>query len=224
MSHAEPEHDHEPVHGLPEVLPAGERIVWQGAPHWQRLAIDALHVRKVLVYFGLLIAWRVADVLGGGGGAVDALLAAAWTLPLAAIAVGLLMLIAWLMARSTVYTLTNRRVVMRVGVVLSISFNLPLARIARADLRCHADGTGDISLALAGPERIAYLHLWPHARPWHVRRPQPTLRALPHARSVAAKLADALAAAAGQARQPLAAAGTLATGPGAAPAGRVLAA
>lgn len=224
MSHAEPEHDHEPVHGLPEVLPAGERIVWQGAPHWQRLAIDALHVRKVLVYFALLIAWRIADVLGGGGGAVDALLAAAWTLPLAAVAVGLLLLIAWLMGRSTVYTLTNRRVVMRVGVVLSISFNLPLSRIASADLRCHADGTGDISLALAGPERIAYLHLWPHARPWHVRRPQPTLRALPQARRVAAKLADALAASAGQARQPLAAAGPSTPESTAATTGPVLAA
>lgn len=224
MSHAEPEHDHEPVHGLPEVLPAGERIVWQGAPHWQRLAIDALHVRKVLVYFALLIAWRIADVLGGGGGAVDALLAAAWTLPLAAVAVGLLLLIAWLMARSTVYTLTNRRVVMRVGVVLSISFNLPLSRIASADLRCHADGTGDISLALTGPERIAYLHLWPHARPWHVRRPQPTLRALPQARRVAAKLADALAASAGQARPPIAAAGTAAPESAPATTGPVLAA
>lgn len=224
MSHTEPEHDYEPVHGLPEALPAGEHIVWQGAPRWQRLAIDALHVRKVAAYFGLLIAWRVVDVFGGGGGTVDALLAAAWTLPLAGIAIGLLALIAWLMARTTVYTLTNRRVVMRVGVVLSISFNVPLTRVASADLRGHADGTGDISLELAGPERIAYLHLWPHARPWHVRRPQPTLRALPDVRRVAAQLADALAASAGQARQPLEPAGTSTPAPATAPAGPVLAA
>jgi hypothetical protein len=30
-------------------------------------------------------------------------------------------------------------------------------------------------------KRIAYLHLWPHARPWQLKRPQPLLRALPDA-------------------------------------------
>lgn len=204
MSHGELEHEHEPVHGLPEHLPAGETMLWQGAPDWRRLSRDALHVRKVAIYFALLIGWRVVEVAAGGGGATAALAAALWTLPLAAVAVGLLALIAWLMARTTVYTITNRRVVMRVGVVLSISFNLPLGRIASAGLRRHADGTGDISFVLQGPERIAYLHLWPHARAWHVRQPQPTLRAIPDAQRVAALVADALAVSAGKARQPLA--------------------
>lgn len=220
MSHADPEHDHEPVHGLPEALPAGEQIVWQGAPQWQRLARDALHVHKVVVYFALLAAWRAVDVLGAGGGALDALAAVTWTLPLASVAVGLLVLIAWLVARTTVYTLTNRRVVMRVGVVLGISFNLPLGRIASAGLRRHADGSGDISLVLTGPERIAYLHLWPHARAWHVRQPQPTMRALRDAQHVATLVANALAASAGQARQPLP--DTAAAGRPAAPAGQAL--
>ncbi|MCI1192614.1 PH domain-containing protein [Calidifontimicrobium sp. SYSU G02091] len=198
------EHDFEPVRGLPEALPAGEHIVWQGAPRWQRLAIDALHVRKVAVYFALLLAWRVADGLAAGGGAGAALAAAAWTLPLAAVAIGLLLLIGWLMARTTVYTLTNRRIVMRVGVVLGIAFNLPLARIASAALRRHRDGSGDIMLALSGPDRIAYLHLWPHARPWFVRQPQPMLRALADVDRVARLVADALAASAGQPRPALA--------------------
>jgi hypothetical protein len=192
------------VHGLPEHLPPGETMLWQGAPDWRRLSRDALHVRKVAIYFALLIGWRVVEVAAGGGGATAALAAALWTLPLAAVAVGLLALIAWLMARTTVYTITNRRVVMRVGVVLSISFNLPLVRIASAGLRSHTDGTGDISFVLQGPERIAYLHLWPHARPWHVRQPQPTLRAIPDAQRVATLVADALAVSAGKARQPVA--------------------
>lgn len=194
------EHDFEPVRGLPEALPPGEHIVWQGAPRWQRLAIDTLHVRKVAVYFALLLAWRVADVVAADGGAGAAIAAAAWTLPLAAVAVGMLLLIGWLMARTTVYTLTNRRIVMRVGVVLGIAFNLPLSRIASAALRRRRDGSGDITLALTGPDRIAYLHLWPHARPWFVRQPQPMLRALPDVDRVAALVADTLAASAGQSR------------------------
>ena len=35
---------------------------------------------------------------------------------------------------STAYTLTNRRVVMRIGIVLTLSFNLPLKRIAAAEM------------------------------------------------------------------------------------------
>jgi hypothetical protein len=206
MSHDVSEHENEPVRGLPAALPPGEHIVWQGSPQWRRLARDVMHVRKIALYFALLIAWRVADVLGAGGGGADVLAAAAWTLPLAATALGLLTLIAWLMARTTVYTLTNRRVVLRVGVVLSITFNLPLTRIASAGLRRHGDGSGDISFALTGPEHIAYLHLWPHARPWHVRRTQPAMRSLADAGRVAELVAGALAASAGQARQPLAAA------------------
>ena len=36
-----PEHEFEPVHGLPEKLPAGEKILWQGSPDWKTLANEA---------------------------------------------------------------------------------------------------------------------------------------------------------------------------------------
>ena len=97
------------------------------------------------------------------------------------------------MARTTVYTITNRRVVMRVGVVLSITFNLPFAQIASAGFRARGKA-GDIVLSLAGSDRIAYLHLWPHVRPWQLKRTQPMLRALADAKTVAQTLATALAA------------------------------
>ena len=47
-------------------------------------------------------------------------------------------------------------------------------------------------LSLAGSDRIAYLHLWPHARPWRLKRTEPMLRALADAPAVAAQLAQAL--------------------------------
>ena len=31
----------EPVRGLPAELPRGERLIWQGAPDWRLLAIQA---------------------------------------------------------------------------------------------------------------------------------------------------------------------------------------
>lgn len=174
-----PEHELDAVPGLPERLPAGEHILWQGSPDWRRLAIEAFHVKRLTLYFaamgGLqaLLSWRAADGIAAN---LSSLMVSAW---LALIALGLLTLMAWLSARTTIYTLTNKRVVMRIGIVLTVSFNLPLRWLAAAHLKANADGSGDIALELKGADRIGYLHLWPHARPWHVGKPQPSLRCLP---------------------------------------------
>jgi Bacterial PH domain len=193
------EHEFEATNGLPEALPAGEQLLWQGSPQWLGLAKDVFHLNKLAMYFGLLLLWRGAGVLADGGGALQAALAVATPLPLAAVAIGLVLALAWLTARTTVYTVTNRRVVMRIGIVLSLSFNLPLRQIAAAALRTRGKRRGDIALTLAPGERIAYLHLWPHARPWHLKQTQPMLRALPDVQPVAELLARALAQAAAQA-------------------------
>ncbi|MFO1306539.1 MAG: photosynthetic complex putative assembly protein PuhB [Burkholderiales bacterium] len=186
------EYEFEPVRGLPERLPAGERLLWQGSPSWRALAIRAFHVRKIGIYFAVLLAWRLVLAWRDGEALRDTLLAAAWLVPLAAAAIGLLCAVAWLTARSAVYTITDRRVVMRVGVVLEVAFNLPLTSIEGASVQIHRDGTADIPLELDGKDRIAYAHLWPHARPFHVRKPEPMLRCVPDGARVASVLAGAL--------------------------------
>lgn len=207
LAHRKPyvaaEHEFEPQFGLPERLPEGERIVWQGTPLWTVLARRAFHADKVAIYFAVLLAWQLASRLHDGAAPGEALRSmAGWSL-LAATGVGLLLALAWMSARTTVYTLTERRIVMRIGIVLTVSYNLPLARIESADLRPvgHGEG-GEIALALEPRTRIAWLHLWPHVRPWRVARPQPMLRALADAQSVSALLADAWAQANGAVAQP----------------------
>mgnify|MGYP001485665671 CR=1 FL=1 len=192
-----PEHEFEPVPGLPEQLPAGETMLWQGSPDWRSLALRAFHARKLAIYFIVLLVARAATVMLSGGSLADALVAVLWLLPFAALAVAMLGLVAWMMARAAVYTITNRRVVMRIGVVLEVTFNLPYATIESAGLRVYSDGTGDIPLALAGYDHIAYAHLWPHVRPWRLASAQPMLRTVPNAAHVADLLARALAAHAG---------------------------
>jgi hypothetical protein len=191
------EHEFEPVRGLPERLPDGEQMLWQGTPDWRSLALHAFHARKLTIYFAVLLIWRAATVVWGGGTLGHAAIAVLWLLPFAAAAVALVAFVAWLMARAAVYTITNRRVVMRIGVVLEVTFNLPFRVIESAGLREYADGTGDIPLVLSGEDRIAYAHLWPHARPWRMGKPEPMLRAIPDAARVAGILAHALAAHAG---------------------------
>jgi Bacterial PH domain len=196
------EHELEPQLGLPERLPAGEHILWQGTPSFTTVALKVFHLRKVALYFALLMVWRAGAVWSDGAGVLDTLALMLWPLALALLALGALATLAWLTARTTVYTLTERRVVMRVGIVLTLSFNIPLKVVAAAALRPQRAGTGDIVLTLAGRDRIAWLQLWPHVRPWHLARPEPMLRALPDAARVAQLLSQAWSASTGVAAQP----------------------
>lgn len=185
------EHDSEPQFGLPEALPADERLIWQGSPDWRTLAVRRFHIRKLAGYFAIMLAARMATLLSDGASMEAALRGTLPMLALSVVAVGLVTLIAWLTSRTTVYTLTDKRVVMRIGIVLTISLNLPLARLEAADLKSHDGSTGDIALRLHAPARIAYLHLWPHARPWRLSRPEPTLLCVVAAPAVASALTEA---------------------------------
>ena len=125
------------------------------------------------------------------------LLSVKWIVPLSLTGLLCVWTLAWMTARTTVYTVTNKRIVMRLGIVLTVTFNLPLKRIAAADVRSLDEGFGDISLALQGDDRIAWVHLWPSVRPWRINKPEPTLRAIADVQTVAAYVRDAWSQATG---------------------------
>ncbi len=182
------EYEFEAAPGLPEPLPPGEHILWQGRPDWKRLALDAFHLRRIAAYFGLMLALQALLSWQSAADLAANLAPIMLSATLAAIALALLALAARLSAQTTMYTLTNKRVVMRIGIVLTVSFNLPLRWIAGAHLHANADGSGDLALELKGGDRIAYLHLWPHARAWYLKKPQPTLRCVPGIAEVGMRL------------------------------------
>ena len=177
--------------GLPDALPLGEVLLWQGAPNWLSLARRVFHLTGVAIYLGLMNAWYLVSSLVDGAG-FSAFVSALPLLGLSVAALGLICLFSWLTARTSVYTLTNRRTVLHIGIALPVTFNLPHARIAGAGLGRHREGTGDIALSLVGEDRIAWLQLWPHARPWHLKQPEPTLRCIAEPDRVAKLLADAI--------------------------------
>lgn len=185
----------EPIRGIPAPLPPGESLLWQGAPRWRSIATHVFHVRAIAIYFAALLCWRLAVTLHDGGSLAAALVSSVPLVGLALVAIGVLSGIAWLMGRTTVYSITSQRVFLRIGVALPISLNIPFKIVGSASLKMFADGTGSIPLALAGRDRIAYLVLWPHARPWKFGRAEPTLRFLPDAKEAAHILSRAVAAA-----------------------------
>ena len=186
------EHDFEPIRGLPGELPPGETILWQGAPNWLALAQSAFHIRAVASYFAVMLGWRAGVAVAGGEAPLKALEAAAMVTPLALLALGILAFFAWLNSATTVYTVTNRRVVMRFGAAIPKAINIPFTIIEGAAMKPMGGGNGDLALTLKAPNKIAFLNLWPHARPWRVAAPEPTFRAIPNATAAAAILASAL--------------------------------
>ena len=177
------EYEIEPIPGLPGNLPPGETIIWQGSPDWQSLARAVFHTRLVAIWFVFVAS--LAFVAGGTG-----LKGALITLVAAAAGLGVLYILARAGARSTIYTLTNRRVVMRFGVSLPKCINLPLAAIGAADVRQFGNGTVDIVLRPTQRFPLGWLQMWPHVQPWKVAEPQPMLRAVPE--GFAPMLASAL--------------------------------
>ncbi len=194
----EHEHEVEPQFGLPEILPQTERILWQGSPDWKAMARHVFHVRKLMVYFACIIGIRVFVILTDGGSLHTASISALWLALLSATSLLILTGLAYISAKTTVYTITTQRLVMRVGMVLTLTFNLPFKRIASADFRKLSGTTGDIPVTLMGNDKIAYVQLWPHVRPWRYANPEPMMRCLPNAEQVAAQLANAWSAYVGQ--------------------------
>jgi hypothetical protein len=189
------EYEIEPVKGLPGVLPKDESIVWQGSPDWRVLARGVFHTRLVAGWFVLV---ALAAFVAGGTGLTGAIV----TLLVASLGLGLLALLAWAQARSTVYTLTQKRIVMRFGVALPKCVNLPLALIASANVRPSGDQC-DIAFVINGRFPLGWLQMWPHVRPWKVADPQPMLRAV--SASMVPILAETLANADPSLHRPVAA-------------------
>jgi hypothetical protein len=182
----------EPVWGLSERLPEGERILWQGQPAWWPLVKESLSFWWVVGYFVFLFAWRTVAGAATESWAESAT-AASFFLVLGLIVCALLVIVAVMQAKSTAYTITNRRVVMRIGAALTMTLTLPFRKIANASLGLRKDGHGSIALELMEDDgaRLSYIMTWPHVRPWKMKHTQPALRCIPDAKKVAAILSEA---------------------------------
>ena len=187
----------EPIRGLPALLPKGEDLLWQGAPDWKSLSIHAYHARKVALYFAALVLVRIAFGIHDGHATSAVVLSCLWLVTLGLVATGVLTLLAYLCSRMTVYSITTQRLVLRHGIAVPMTINIPFSLVESAGLKPLGNGTGDISINVSKEQRVGYLVTWPHVRPGYITNPQPSFRALRDAQQASDVLAGALAAQAG---------------------------
>jgi hypothetical protein len=185
------------IERLQASLPEGERVLWQGRPCWKTLALRVFHVRALAIYFAILLVWYALSSFNAGEAPRDAALATLRMTGVALVPLALVAAYAWITARMTTYTITDRRVIFGIGVALPMTINVPFSRVQQAAADVAEDGSGSVVLTLLPAERLAYLMMWPHARPWRMAKAEPMLRCIPDAASVSQLLARALAASAG---------------------------
>lgn len=183
----------EPVPGLPKRLPEGEAMLWQGSPDWKAFAVSAFHLRKIAVYLGILVAWQVITAVYDGRTLAETVSRGVLFTALAGMALSIVAGAARVYAKSCLYTITTRRIVIRHGAALPVTVNIPYALVDGVDLQPLAHGRGNIAVTLKPAERASLFALWPSIRPWRWRRPQPAFRCVPRAADVARLLARAVA-------------------------------
>ena len=106
--------------------------------------------------------------------------------------VGLLLCgVGYIQAKATLYTITNRRVVMRIGAALTLTLNLPFTKIDNAAVAKKRGGFGNIAFETSGDTKFSFFVLWPHARSWYFGKPQPTLKCIPDIEKVSSILGQA---------------------------------
>jgi hypothetical protein len=183
------------IEGVEEPLPPGEHLLWQGRPDLRTLTLRALHLRAVLFYWAVVAAGFVlaGSFMDRGPGDLAADLV--WLFVVGLLGAGVLFGLAAAVRGSTTYALTDRRILIRLGVALPATFNLPLHQVDAVDLRDLGGGKGDLVFTPSGADRVGWLLLWPHAKPWAFRNPLPAFRAVPDAASVGRQIAAAVAAA-----------------------------
>lgn len=179
--------------GLPEALPDGERVLWRGSPRPLAFAARVFRFRWVCGWFALVIGARFIAGLTSGdiSAATDV---ATLGLAAAAVSIAVLTLLGVAMARSTIYTVTDRRIVLRYGVAIRKYVNLPYAAMRNLAIKHYKDGSGDLVVAMNGGAGTGFLRLWPHARPFRFANAEAALRSIPDAKSVAARVAEAVKA------------------------------
>ncbi|MHB2205761.1 photosynthetic complex putative assembly protein PuhB [Methylobacterium sp. CM6257] len=173
-------------------LEPGERMLWQGHPEMPALRRHLLKVRWLAAYFAGLLAWKLVLIACVRGAQPPEVFDAAALLVQGTVLMGIVTYFAWVLARSTTYTLTDLRLVICHGIALPATVDIPLRAVRSVAVRIRTDGTGGVALAVQDGAGIGYSKLWPHVQGLSLSCPVPMLRGLRDAAVLSTRLARQL--------------------------------
>ena len=124
-------HEFEPTFGFPESLPVSEKVLWQGSPCAWLIARRIFFLPHLFLYF-LILSFLTLTVNSDVLTLKDLLVKFLSYMSLGMVAIFLLLAISYLISSTTVYSITDKRVVMRIGIVLNLSLNIPFSKIETA--------------------------------------------------------------------------------------------
>ena len=183
--------------GLPGRLPAGERLLWQGSPSWRTLLRSMFHIRAVAAYFAIIIAWCAASYLRNGDNVGEVGLSVLRMSGVALVPLVLMVIYALLLQPHN--DLHHHHPPHRAAPWRGIPHvHQPALRAQSRPPRSRRTLTAAATSPspLTDGSKVALLAVWPNARPWRMRNPEPMLRGIKDAASVAQILSRALAASA----------------------------
>lgn len=174
-------------------LPAGEHVLWAGAPDQRSLARYFLRERWLLAFVGVSFSLGAAEALQHADGAIPRLIGVATlSAVMALVAIVSIRVLAWQMAKTSKYVITDRRIFFNIGIVLRADANIPFSSIERVDVQRRADGSADLMVTLTDAQEIPWLLLFPHMTWRGSRRGRPTFRALRNPQAAADAVVGAL--------------------------------
>ena len=155
-----------------DAIPNGESILWKGRPSLWGFSWNLFGLKWITLYLGILSVVSVARFFASDfytAFYVDFLPFFLSGIFASIILIGL----AATQTYSTVYIITENRVIIKTGAALSFLISMPFKKIKEVNLQKRGASIGTISFELLSEKRVPYISCWPSVRPWKFKRTQP---------------------------------------------------
>ena len=155
-----------------DVIPDGESILWKGRPSLWGFSWNLFGLKWITLYLSMLSIVSVARFFASDfytAFYVDFLPFFLSGIFASIILIGL----AATQTYSTVYIITENRVIIKTGAALSFLISMPFKKIKEVNLQKRGASIGTISFELLSEKRVPYISCWPSVRPWKFKRTQP---------------------------------------------------
>ena len=162
----------EALKNILDAIPNGESILWKGRPSLWGFSWNLFGLEWITLYLSMLSIVSVARFFASDfytAFYVDFLPFFLSGIFASIILIGL----AATQTYSTVYIITENRVIIKTGAALSFLISMPFKKIKEVNLQKRGASIGTISFELLSEKRVPYISCWPSVRPWKFKRTQP---------------------------------------------------